>query len=165
MPLILLTNTYLDVDSNYLTTSSDWNAATVEEKEQALLLATEKLDNNSWLGYALSTSQPLAWPRTAFSFYDPVLRLDVPVPEGTLPVRLLKSVAKLAIYYVKFPSAGDKEVTYDKIKIGPIELENTSLDGSKNSSPAYPSYDSVQGLIEPLLDKPSLIAKTWWRAN
>ena len=165
MALVLLTNTYLLADSDYLADSSVWVAATVEEQEKALLLSTEKLDNNTWEGYALTTTQSLAWPRTEFEFFDPVLRLYVTVAESELPVRLLKATAKLAIHYVVNPGATTPyDATYDRIKVGPIELENTSSDSSKNSAPEVP-YASVQSLIVPLLINSGAGTRLWWRAN
>jgi hypothetical protein len=165
MALVLFTNTFMLANSSYLADSASWNAATVSDQEKALLYATEKLDNKEWAGYALTTSQPLSWPRTAFDFWDPVLRLYVPVAESELPVRFNKAMAKIAIHYIENPEvASNYSATYDKIKVGPIELENTSSDGSKNSAPEIP-YNSIEGLIRPLLANPYTTGRAWWRAN
>ena len=167
MPLTLYENTLLLADSNYFENSAIWAAATDAIQEEALIFATEQLNRQVFLATGVDANQPLAWPRVDFSFYDPIIGLSVTVPTGTIPVRLAKAVALLAIHYVQHPElASGTTVTYDRIKVGPIELENSSSDGSKNSTPEIPMNAVIQ-LIGPLLDTdaPSYNSRVWWRAN
>lgn len=43
--------------------ASDWNNATTGTKEQALMTATARIDQETFIGYRVSTTQALRWPR------------------------------------------------------------------------------------------------------
>lgn len=166
MALTLLVNSYLDSADGYLADNPYWEAADTDTQEQALVDATRILDQNEWIGTAVTSSQSLAWPRTKLSFFDPVLALYVPVEQGEIPVRLQKAVAYLALHLVKYPAVTKGyDVTYDSISIGPISLTNSDAGGS--SSPQTPLIPSeVQKLIAPLVFSQGYTAQgSWWRAN
>jgi len=166
MALILFENSYLESADEYLADNPYWEAASSDVQEQALVDATRILDQKEWIGTAVSSSQSLAWPRTKTSFYDPTLSLTVSIDEGTVPKRLAKATAYLALHLVKYPSVvKGYDVTYDSITIGPISLSNT--DAASSSSPKVPTIPSeVLKLIEPLIFSQGYSGpQGWWRAN
>lgn len=166
MALTLFTNSYLESADEYLADNPFWEAATSDQQEQALVDATRILDQNEWIGTAVSSSQSLAWPRAKLSFFDPVLSLYVSCEEGEIPIRVQKATAYLALHLVKYPSVNKNyEVTYDSISIGPISLSNT--DAGSSSSPQIPVVPiEITKLIAPLVFSQGAVApQGWWRAN
>lgn len=165
MALTLLTNSYLATADDYLADNPYWEAASSEDQEQALVDATKLLDQNQWFGTAVTSSQPLAWPRTKLSFFDPVLNLYVPCEQGEIPIRLEKATAYLALHLVKYPDLQKGfEATYDSIEIGPIKLENKDVSSSPGKIPLVPA--EVTKLIAPLLsNQGAIVASGWWRSN
>jgi len=166
MALTLFENSYLESADNYLADNPSWEAASSDQQEQALVDATRILDQNEWIGTAVTSSQSLSWPRAKLSFYDPMLSLHVTCEQGELPLRLQKAVSYLALHLVKYPSAiGGYEATYDSISIGPISLTNS--DAGRSSSPQVPLVPTeVRQLIAPLVFSQGTIAQgSWWRSN
>ena len=163
MALTLFQNTYLEDPSNYLENDSAWSEATYEEQERALIDATKLLDQLLWAGSAVSASQPLAWPRVDFTYFDPVLNLHVKVDEDTVPIRLEKAVAKLAVHLITYPSVlKGYEASYDSISLGPITVTNSNASSDPGSIPKIPL--EVFSLVDPLL-RVSRTTSIWWRAN
>lgn len=177
MALELFTNTYVVDATPYLGGDPVWEAASASEREVALVTATRVLDQNPWLGAASSVTQPLAWPRESVSYWDPVLNLVVnwsytapaegepdpgyPPP----PARLAKATAYLAKHYLQYPTALEQyAATFDRIKIGPIEVENTDAAVRTTEVPLIPA--NVTQLLEPLFDSSRYsTSRNWWRAN
>jgi hypothetical protein len=166
MALTLFKNSYLESADDYLADNPDWESASSEQQEQALVDATQILDQNEWIGTASSPSQSLAWPRKKLTFFDPVLGLHVECEEGELPIRLEKAVSALALHLIRFPSAIKKyDVTYDSISVGPISLTNS--DAGSSSSPNVPLVPiEVTKLVAPLVFSQGYTTPgSWWRAN
>ena len=165
MALTLLTNSYLANAEGYLLDNPYWEAASSEVQEQALVDATKLLDQNEWLGTAVTSSQPLAWPRTKLSFLDPVLNLYVPCEQGEVPNRVQKATAYLALHLVKYPDLQKGfEATFDVIEVGPIKLENKDVSSSPGKIPLVPA--EITKLIAPLLsNQGAIVSSGWWRAN
>jgi hypothetical protein len=159
MALILFENSYLESADDYLADNPFWEAADTDAQEQALVDATRILDQNEWIGTAVTSSQSLAWPRAKLSFFDPV-------QQGEIPIRLEKAVAYLALHLVKHPTViKGYETTYDSISIGPISLSNT--DAGRSSSPQVPLVPAeINKLIAPLIFSQGYTAAGgWWRSN
>src|ERR1041385_7228772 len=57
-------NDYFDDRLN----AAEWNAATSDSKEKALITATRRIDEEQFVGYKVSNTQALKWPR--FNVYD-----------------------------------------------------------------------------------------------
>lgn len=163
MTLTLFENTYLEDASAYLERDSIWSEASYEEQERALINATRFLDQMLWAGSAVSTVQPLAWPRVGFTYFDPVLNLYVEVAEDTVPVRVEKAVARLALHLITYPELlKGYESTYDSITVGPISITNANASGDPGRVPKIPL--EVYSLLDPLL-RVSVSSAIWWRAN
>ena len=162
MALSLFTNTYLLDAEPYLSGIADWDSSSDEEKEQALVSATRLLDTTLWAGQAVSASQPLAWPRTTFYFFDPVLNLDVTVLTGETPVRLDKAVAAQALHILRYPQLEREfQQSFDSISVGPISLSNSSSVKGAKEVPKVPA--EVYDLLRPLSSQAS--TNNWWRTN
>lgn len=103
--------------------TDDWvNAASDTVKEQALIMAARRIDEESFVGYPVSTTQALKWPRYA-----------APVPDSFGPryyqpteiPRLVKNAQfEYALLFVgQNETAQSDLINYNKIKVGPIEIE------------------------------------------
>jgi hypothetical protein len=165
MALVYLTNSYLETADDYLADNPVWEAASSDEQEQALIDATRVLDQNQWLGVAVSSSQSLAWPRTKISFFDPVLGLEVLVTQGTVPARLQKATAYLALHFLKYPEVTrGYEASFDEISVGPISIKNTDAASSGTKPPLVPA--EISNFIAPLLSDSFISSRgNWWRSN
>lgn len=168
MALTLFEDTYvlLATADSILTGDASWDAATDAEKEQALKDSTRVLDENLWLGYAKTQTQTLSFPRTAFTYFDPTYNLTIEVADSTVPRRLEYAVSRLALHYVKYPSARNQfSPEFDRIKLGPLELENSDA-SSNNTEPPRVPYIEVEAVIKPLLRAAGASpAGAWWRSN
>jgi len=167
MALTLFEDTFLVDASSYLTGKPLWDAATTAEQEEALKDATVMLNERDWLGSASSTSQSLAWGREKLTFFDPVLALEVTAEKDTVPIRLEKAVSAQALHLLTYPTISARySETFDRIKLGPLEIENTD---SGSTRPIPPVPLSVENLIAPLTLSGSgtnaISAGAWWRAN
>ena len=97
MPLTVGVNSYASVASadSYFSTRLDaaaWEEASPDNKEKALVTATSILDVKEWGGVAVSSSQPLSFPRTG-SYFDKAKGLEIDF-EGH-PSRILKATYEL----------------------------------------------------------------------
>jgi hypothetical protein len=98
MALVLNTNSYVEITdaSEYFETridSASWDTATEATREDALVTATQIIDNNPWIGSAVSPSQALAWPRKNALYYDNRLGLQVTFSTTEIP-----NAVKIAVY-------------------------------------------------------------------
>jgi len=162
MTLTLFQNTYLVDAAPYLAGDTTFDGATTNQKEQALVNATRYLDDQPWGGLAKTTSQPLAWPRTAFDYWDPTLGQVVTVADSTVPTRLVKATAFLALHFLRYPEVvSGYDANFDELTVGPISLKNTNATSDPGRVPHAPG--SVVKLISPLLLDNNY--SLWWRAN
>lgn len=71
-----------------------WAALTTTAKEQALIKATDYLEQTyreSWKGFRVTSSQALSWPRSE------VIVDTFPVPANIVPAPIIKACAEMAI--------------------------------------------------------------------
>lgn len=132
---------------------SAWDAAVDLTKQKALITATAALDEMSWTGYAISDSQPLAFPRIG-EYFDPRLGVMVYLDE-TVPDRILKATFELALHLLNNEGVLTSSSSVTDLSVGPIQL--TSI----RQASAVPS--SVRRIAAPLLANQG--STTWWRAN
>jgi len=164
MALAYLENSYLSSADAYLADNPDWEAASADAQDQALIDATFLLDQQSWGGVAASPTQLLAWPREAGTFYDPVLNLWVSYTDSEVPIRIQKATAHLALHLLRYPEAvsGAYDTRYTSIIVGPIELSAGQGSGTAPRIPKVPAH--VNKLIGPLLSSGAQ-NNGWWRYN
>jgi len=112
-------------------------------KEDLLITATRYLDDtNEYVGVAVSTSQPLAWPRTG-TYYEPRYSNTVALPTSEVPDRLKRATYEMALHLAENPDNLTSRTTLDKIKVGSIELSGLQ------SMSKVPSQ--VRSVVKPLL--------------
>jgi hypothetical protein len=168
MALVLNTNSYVeiaDADTYFETRidSAEWTSATDEIKEQALVTASQLVDNHAWIGSAVSSSQALAWPRKNAIYNDDRLGLQVTIAENEVPSRVKTAVYEQALHLVNNEDllAGTTQ-TFESISVGSISLTDSNSDVTRTSiSPSV-----VMKPIRPLIRRgTSGPGSGWWRAN
>ena len=168
MALVLNTNSYVsiaDADTYFETRidSANWFDAEDEIKEQALVTATALIDDNAWIGSAVSSSQALAWPRKNAIYNDDRLGLQVTIAEDELPSRVKTAVYEQALHLVNNEDVlmGQTQ-TFESISVGSISISDSNGDTTK--TPMKPS--TALKPIRPLIRKGSMgQGAGWWRAN
>jgi hypothetical protein len=168
MALVLNTNSYVsiaDADTYFETRidSANWVDAEDEIKEQALVTATALIDDNAWIGSAVSSSQALAWPRKNAIYNDDRLGLQVTIAEDELPSRVKTAVYEQALHLVNNEDVlmGQTQ-TFESISVGSISISDSNGDTTK--TPMKPS--TALKPIRPLIRKGSVgQGAGWWRAN
>jgi hypothetical protein len=168
MALVLNTNSYVeiaDADTYFETRidSAEWTSATDEIKEQALVTASQLVDNHAWIGSAVSSSQALAWPRKNAIYNDDRLGLQVTIAQNEVPSRVKTAVYEQALHLVNNEDllAGTTQ-TFESISVGSISLTDSNSDVTRTSiSPSV-----VMKPIRPLIRRgTSGPGSGWWRAN
>jgi len=159
MALVKNTNSYVDLaDADiYFGDRLDvaaWTGATDALKEQALVTATSMLDEQRWVGIAVSATQPLAFPRIG-TYFDPRIGTEVAFDETETPDRVIKATYEQAYHLLNNDGLLDSTSSVENIKVGPIELENIKSSSKKSSA--------VRSLITPMLVNGN--SSLWWRAN
>jgi hypothetical protein len=168
MALVLNTNSYVliaDADTYFETRidSANWVAATDEIKEQALVTATALIDDNSWIGSAVSSSQALAWPRKNAIYNDDRLGLQITIADSEIPSRVKTAVYEQALHLIDNEDVlmGQSQ-TFESISVGSIRLSDSN--GDTTRTPMKPS--TALKPIRPLIRKGSMgQGAGWWRAN
>ena len=168
MALVLNTNSYVliaDADTYFETRidSANWFDAEDEIKEQALVTATALIDDNSWIGSAVSSSQALAWPRKNAIYNDDRLGLQVTIADSEIPSRVKTAVYEQALHLIDNEDVlmGQTQ-TFESISVGSISLSDSN--GDTTRTPMKPS--TALKPIRPLIRKGSMgQGAGWWRAN
>jgi hypothetical protein len=168
MALVLNTNSYVetaDADDYFETRidSANWFDADDEIKEQALVTATLLIDDNAWIGSAVSSSQALAWPRKNAIYNDDRLGLQVTIAEDETPSRVKTAVYEQALHLVNNEDVlmGQSQ-TFESISVGSISISDSN--GDTTRTPMKPS--TALKPIRPLIRKGSTgMGAGWWRAN
>jgi hypothetical protein len=168
MALVLNTNSYVliaDADTYFETRidSANWVAATDEIKEQALVTATALIDDNSWIGSAVSSSQALAWPRKNAIYNDDRLGIQITIADSEIPSRVKTAVYEQALHLIDNEDVlmGQSQ-TFESISVGSISLSDSN--GDTTRTPMKPS--TALKPIRPLIRKGSMgQGAGWWRAN
>lgn len=132
--------------------STSWNTATETEKEQALVTATQKLDEMEWTGVAVSQDQTLAFPRVG-SYYDPKYGMEITFGD-TVPTRIINATYELAYHLLNNDAISDNTGDVQSIHVGPIKLINIKSAGTPRV---------VKDAISPMLINSG--SNLWWRAN
>jgi hypothetical protein len=168
MALVINTNSYVeiaDADEYFETRidSANWFDADDEIKEQALVTATALIDDQTWIGSAVSSSQALAWPRNNAIYHDPKLGLQVTVTDSEIPSRV-----KIAVYEQALHLINNEDVlmgqtqTFESISVGSISISDSN--GDVTRIPTKPSV--AMKPIRPLIRKGGGgMGASWWRSN
>lgn len=168
MTLVLNTNSYVEITDadDYFVTRIDtatWDVAADTLKEEALVTATQLIDNQSWIGSAVSPSQALAWPRKNVLYYDNRMGQDITVSDSEIP-----NLVKVAVYEQALHLLNNEDLlaqttqTFESIKVGSITISDTNNDVTRVS--ITPSI--VIKPLRPLIRRGQAnLGGSWWRAN
>lgn len=99
--------------------STAWTNASVRDQQNALMMATMRLEAETYDGVKVSTTQRLAWPR--YSTYD----RDFYVFSSTaIPVLVKQATCELALALLKEPSSFDVSglAQFVNVKLGSIDV-------------------------------------------
>ena len=168
MALVLNTNSYVEIADadGYLETridSANWFNATDEIREQALVTATQIVDDHAWIGSAVSSSQALAWPRKNATYIDNRLGLSVTFTNTEIPSRVKVAVYEQALHLIDNEDLlmGTTQ-TFESISVGSISISDSNNDVTRTPIKSTQATKSIR----PLLVKGSVgQGAGWWRAN
>jgi len=95
-----------------------WDAAADELKTQALITATNVIDNIFyWRGVAMTTTQPLQWPRGyAYNNYN------VLIDSESIPINLINAVHEQAFIFISTDTISDQYIGISKVRVADIEV-------------------------------------------
>jgi spore maturation protein CgeB len=164
MALVLNTNSYVTIaeaDSYFETRidSAEWTSSSDEVKEQALVTATQLIDDRPWIGFAVSSSQALAWPRKEAMYYDSRMGQNITIATNEVPSKVKTAVYEQALHLINNEDLLTQTTqVFENISIGNISISDSNNDVTKISiSPAL--------ITRPLKDLVKQGANNWWRAN
>jgi len=168
MALVLNTNSYVtiaDADTYFETRidAAEWDSSNDETKEQALVTATQLIDERHWIGAAVSSSQALAWPRKNAIYYDPRMGQQITVANNEVPSQVKIAVYEQALHLVQNEDLlAQKIQTFESISVGSISLSDSNNDVTKTS--ITPSI--IIRPLRPLIRRDGIgMGGSWWRAN
>jgi hypothetical protein len=187
MALVLGVNSYATLTEAdlYFEDRSDvaaWDSATDTLKEQALVTATQYLDQLSFAGYTSEETQYLAWPRVGtvavpsrgrdITFDKDYVFADLSDSDSDFEyalmaqpfeIRLIKIATFEQTYHI-INNEGLLDYSGDapkSIRVGSINLEGL---GTRGTAPKIPQI--VNNLLKPLRNTGnSMFGSTWYRAN
>ena len=141
--------------------SGAWINADEEDRENSLVTATRILDQNQFIGVAISSNQSLGWPRKEATSFDPRLGLWVTYAENEYPDRLKLATYELAYHLLANENLLDQKTqTFEEISVGTITIKDSNNDVYR--TPIVPSM--VKRVLKPLLVNGGT-SNLWWRVN
>ena len=168
MALVLNTNSYVTIAEAdlYFETridAAEWDSADDTNKEQALVTATQLIDDRHWIGSAVSSSQALAWPRKNAIYYDPRLGQQITIANSEVPSQIKIAVYEQALHLLQNEDLiAQKTQTFESISVGSISLSDSNNDVTKTS--ITPSI--IIKPLRPLIRRDGIgMGGSWWRAN
>jgi len=166
MALIQGTNCYVSYADAlaYFDTRIDsgaWLNADEEDRENSLVTATRILDQNQFIGVAISSNQSLAWPRKEATTFDPRLGFWVTYTESEYPGRLKTATYELAHHLLANENLLEQKTqTFEEISVGTITIKDSNNDVYR--TPIVPSL--VNKYIKPLIVN-GATSRSWWRVS
>lgn len=112
--------------------TSVWDAASDDDRNRALAMATKRIEQENFYGDRASSAQKLKFPRVNIGYLDGILLDD------TIPNILKESQFELAIHLlsVNMTLKGVATDAYKEIQVGSIKVQ-PAIDPSDNASSAY----------------------------
>jgi len=168
MALVLNTNSYVEIADadDYLESridSANWFNAKDDIREQALVTASLLVDDNAWIGNAVSSSQALAWPRKNAIYNDDRLGVQITFLVTEIPSRVKVAVYEQALHLVNNEDlmAGTTQ-TFESISVGSISISDSNNDVTRIPIKSVQASKSIR----PLLRKGGLgQGYAWFRSN
>ena len=121
--------------------ADDWNNATEDDKARALIMSSKRVDNESYYGDRVSTTQALKFPRKNIGYIDGIDLDDI------IPTQIKEATYYLAIYMLSNDMSKTTVVTQTtkKEKVGSLEVEYATNDSGSFTtySDDLPSFVSA----------------------
>lgn len=170
MAIVLGTNSFVTVAEaeDYFATvldSSGWDALDEAGKEAALISATRLIDNRSWIGTAVSSSQSLGWPRSGATYFDARLGLTVSPTNDEIPNKVKAATFEQALHLITNQDALQASgQVFESITVGPISLSDSNKT-SKPSNFSATALSYLEGLFTGSKGTGGGTGSAIWRAN
>jgi hypothetical protein len=168
MALVLGVNSYTtsDVADGYFETridSANWFSSSNDLKDSALVTATDIVDDQAWIGSAVSSTQPLAWPRNDATYYDKRMGCMITIPNDVIPDQVYEAVFEQSLHLLDNEDLlQGKAQTFESITVGQISLSDSN--GDVDVIPMQSTL--VKNKLKPLIRGNSgAVGSIWWRAN
>lgn len=138
--------------------SATWKAASDDDKEAALRMASAMLSEERFVGWRTDAEQPLAWPRDAVSRPDADVRADFIAgmitspaffPNGSIPPTIRHACAELAFALLREDLTDDRALRASAAtsrQVGDLKISYGTVQNDRSHLPAI-----VQRLIAPFL--------------
>lgn len=150
MSLIVGTNTYVDIseaNQYWLDRNNEtWSSANEQDKEKALLQATQFIDNAYDFTGWQKTDNVLAFPRNGVTVVNGNLR-GVSYDNETIPPQIISAVCELALEALSgsLRPSQERGGAVKREKVDVIEVEYMDF------APSQKSFDFVTLLLKPLI--------------
>lgn len=110
-----------------------WVAATVPQREQAIVGATMRLEQESYAGYRAAELQRLKWPRYGAYSDD-----GYAYPSTSIPLPMQQATAELALLLIVNPALLDPNslLQFEAVSVGPISITTRESALYANALPA-----------------------------
>ncbi|MGO4722991.1 MULTISPECIES: DnaT-like ssDNA-binding protein [unclassified Inquilinus] len=120
--------------------SSEWTAATSDDKGKALVMAARQIDRLSFTGALTSASQAMSWPRIGASD-----REGRPISSTVVPQDVKDAQAETALAFLRgdMSDGGDRGI--QRVKAGSVEVEYDS------TAPVRTIPDIASSMLAPFL--------------
>jgi len=168
MALVLNTNSYVEISDadDYLESridSANWFNSKDDIREQALVTASLLVDDNAWIGSAVSSSQALAWPRKNAIYNDDRLGRQITFLVTEIPSRVKVAVYEQALHLVNNEDLMEGTTqTFESISVGSISISDSNNDVTRTPIKSVQASKSIR----PLLRKGGLgQGYAWFRSN
>lgn len=121
--------------------NEDWEGATTEEKEVALVKATSYIETRfPWsAGYKVTKDQALGWPRASATDKD-----GFGIDSDEIPVAVQQATADLALRALTTDLLPDEGRVTSSVKVGALEVEYA--DGEQETR-----YVNAEGILRGLI--------------
>lgn len=129
--------------------STAWTGASNDEKDQALLQATRRIDQEDFAGWKVDEDQALSWPRSGV-----VGRNGYTLDHETIPQLVKDAQIELAIQYLGAAASADPLASsgldqFERVKVGSLEV----VPRTQYTTDAL--SDIIRRILGPLLRRPS----------
>lgn len=132
--------------------TSAWDGASSDDKDRALIAASRELNLLPWLGYRVSTTQAMAWPRSWVINPDSAYSQDY-YSESEIPQRVKDATCEYALELLNAGttdiSSRDSSREVISETVGPISV---TYAGPSQKAQGLARYPNVLRSLSPLLD-------------
>lgn len=113
--------------------STTFTSTNEDNRSIALIMATQRIDFEAFVGDRASSTQALAFPRSNLDLVD-----GIQYESTEIPPHVKKATYELALYMLDTDmSAANSNDAYNSVSIGPLNVSFTDNQPSNNTLPPY----------------------------